>query len=257
MVFQAPNPFPTMSIYDNVAAGLNLNAGRVKKSDKDEVVERSLRGAHLWEEVKDRLDKPGSGPLRRPAAAALHRPRDRGRARGAADGRALLGARPGRDARDRGPDRRAEEQVHDRDRHPQHAAGGARQRHHRVLQPRGDRQARPPGRDRPDREDLHQPRPSRRPRTTSAGGSADARRSSASRIPGGARAASRRSALGGLDLVSGALDRAIEAVEHQDVELAELVDRRRRPSSTAATSRSTRRSSRCSPRRRRWRPTCA
>ena len=61
MVFQSPNPFPTMSIYDNVAAGLNLNAGRMKKSEKDGVVERSLRGAHLWEEVKDRLDKPGSG----------------------------------------------------------------------------------------------------------------------------------------------------------------------------------------------------
>jgi phosphate transport system ATP-binding protein len=61
MVFQQPNPFPTMSIYDNVAAGLNLNAGRVKKSEKDAVVERSLRGAHLWNEVKDRLDKPGSG----------------------------------------------------------------------------------------------------------------------------------------------------------------------------------------------------
>ncbi len=61
MVFQSPNPFPTMSVYDNVAAGLNLNAGRVKKSEKDAVVERSLRGAHLWNEVKDRLDKPGSG----------------------------------------------------------------------------------------------------------------------------------------------------------------------------------------------------
>jgi phosphate transport system ATP-binding protein len=60
MVFQSPNPFPTMSIYDNVAAGLNLNAGRVKKSEKDSIVERSLRGAHLWNEVKDRLDKPGS-----------------------------------------------------------------------------------------------------------------------------------------------------------------------------------------------------
>jgi phosphate transport system ATP-binding protein len=60
MVFQSPNPFPTMSIYDNVAAGLNLNAGRVKKSEKDTIVERSLRGAHLWNEVKDRLDKPGS-----------------------------------------------------------------------------------------------------------------------------------------------------------------------------------------------------
>ncbi len=61
MVFQQPNPFPTMSIYDNVAAGLNLNAARVKKSEKDAIVERSLRGAHLWNEVKDRLGKPGSG----------------------------------------------------------------------------------------------------------------------------------------------------------------------------------------------------
>jgi phosphate transport system ATP-binding protein len=61
MVFQQPNPFPTMSIYDNVAAGLNLNSGRISKSAKDEVVERSLRGAHLWDEVKERLEKPGSG----------------------------------------------------------------------------------------------------------------------------------------------------------------------------------------------------
>jgi phosphate transport system ATP-binding protein len=61
MVFQAPNPFPTMSIYENVAAGLTLNARRMRKAEKDEVVERSLRGAHLWDEVKDRLDKPASG----------------------------------------------------------------------------------------------------------------------------------------------------------------------------------------------------
>jgi phosphate transport system ATP-binding protein len=61
MVFQQPNPFPTMSIYDNVAAGLNLTARKVPKREKDAIVERSLRGAHLWEEVKDRLDKPGSG----------------------------------------------------------------------------------------------------------------------------------------------------------------------------------------------------
>jgi phosphate transport system ATP-binding protein len=60
MVFQQPNPFPTMSIYDNVAAGLNFNAGKVSKAEKDEVVERSLRGAHLWDEAKDRLDRPGS-----------------------------------------------------------------------------------------------------------------------------------------------------------------------------------------------------
>ena len=60
MVFQRPNPFPTMSIYDNVAAGLRLNAKKIKKADLDDLVERSLRGANLWNEVKDRLDKPGS-----------------------------------------------------------------------------------------------------------------------------------------------------------------------------------------------------
>jgi len=61
MVFQAPNPFPTMSVYENAAAGLTLNRRGIKKAEKDEIVERSLRGAHLWEEVKDRLDRPGSG----------------------------------------------------------------------------------------------------------------------------------------------------------------------------------------------------
>ncbi len=61
MVFQAPNPFPTMSVYENVAAGLTLNRRGISKLEKDEIVERSLRGAHLWEEVKDRLDRPGSG----------------------------------------------------------------------------------------------------------------------------------------------------------------------------------------------------
>jgi phosphate transport system ATP-binding protein len=60
MVFQRPNPFPTMSIYDNVAAGLRLN-GLKHKGDMDNLVENSLRGANLWEEVKDRLKKPGSG----------------------------------------------------------------------------------------------------------------------------------------------------------------------------------------------------
>ncbi|MEZ0491383.1 phosphate ABC transporter ATP-binding protein PstB [Kineococcus sp. TBRC 1896] len=61
MVFQRPNPFPTMSIYENVAAGVRLNAKRMRKKDLDELVERSLRGANLWTEVKDRLDKPGLG----------------------------------------------------------------------------------------------------------------------------------------------------------------------------------------------------
>jgi phosphate transport system ATP-binding protein len=61
MVFQRPNPFPTMSIYDNVIAGNRLNNRRMKKSESDELVEKSLRGANLWNEVKDRLDRPGSG----------------------------------------------------------------------------------------------------------------------------------------------------------------------------------------------------
>jgi phosphate transport system ATP-binding protein len=60
MVFQRPNPFPTMSIYDNVVAGLRL-AGVRRRRDLDEVVEKSLRGANLWNEVKDRLNKPGAG----------------------------------------------------------------------------------------------------------------------------------------------------------------------------------------------------
>jgi phosphate transport system ATP-binding protein len=58
MVFQKPNPFPTMSIFDNVAAGLRLTG---RRADLKERVESSLRGAGLWEEVKDRLSKPGIG----------------------------------------------------------------------------------------------------------------------------------------------------------------------------------------------------
>ena len=60
MVFQKPNPFPTMSIYDNVAAGLKLN-GVKDRQLIDEIVKESLQGAGLWEEVKNELDKPGMG----------------------------------------------------------------------------------------------------------------------------------------------------------------------------------------------------
>ena len=61
MVFQRPNPFPTMSIRDNVLAGVKLNNTRMSKSDGDALVEKSLQGANLWNEVKDRLHLPGSG----------------------------------------------------------------------------------------------------------------------------------------------------------------------------------------------------
>jgi len=59
MVFQRPNPFPTMSIYENVVAGARLNSKRMPRSEADAIVERSLQGANLWNEVKDRLTKPG------------------------------------------------------------------------------------------------------------------------------------------------------------------------------------------------------
>ena len=61
MVFQRPNPFPTMSIRENVLAGVKLNNRKISKSDTDDLVEWALRGANLWNEVKDRLDNPGIG----------------------------------------------------------------------------------------------------------------------------------------------------------------------------------------------------
>jgi phosphate transport system ATP-binding protein len=60
MVFQRPNPFPTMSIYDNVVAGLRLNRVR-KKSILDDACEKALQSANLWEEVRQRLNRPGAG----------------------------------------------------------------------------------------------------------------------------------------------------------------------------------------------------
>jgi phosphate transport system ATP-binding protein len=60
MVFQRPNPFPTMSIQDNVIAGYKLNGIRLKKSEKNDIVEQSLRDVALWEEVKDSLIKKGT-----------------------------------------------------------------------------------------------------------------------------------------------------------------------------------------------------
>src|ERR1700680_5285983 len=62
MVFQKPNPFPTMSIYDNVAAGLELN-GFSNRKQLDEVVEKSLNNAALWDEVKDSLHKQSGAGL--------------------------------------------------------------------------------------------------------------------------------------------------------------------------------------------------
>jgi phosphate ABC transporter, ATP-binding protein len=60
MVFQRPNPFPTMSIYENVIAGYKLNGIKLKRSERDEIVETSLKNVTLWDEVKNSLHKKGN-----------------------------------------------------------------------------------------------------------------------------------------------------------------------------------------------------
>ena len=114
MVFQEPNPFPK-SIFDNVAYGPRL-LGVKKKSVLDEIVERSLRDASLWDEVSGDLNKSGFGAIRRATAAALHRARDRGRARCHPDGRALFRARPDRDPAHRRTDAGTAKRLHHRHR---------------------------------------------------------------------------------------------------------------------------------------------
>ena len=137
MVFQKPNPFPAMSIRDNVLAGLKLT--RIRCTDKEALVEQSLRRASLWKEVRDRLDQPGGGPVGWPAAAALHRPVAGRRPERAVDGRALLGPRPDLDPTGRGDHRRAARRGHHRHRHPQHAAGPPGLGPLRLLPGRGER----------------------------------------------------------------------------------------------------------------------
>ena len=81
MVFQKPTPFP-MSIYENIAFGIRLYE-KLPRAEVDARVENALRRAALWDEVKDKLDAERARPVRRPAAAAVHRPHRGGEARGA------------------------------------------------------------------------------------------------------------------------------------------------------------------------------
>ena len=122
MVFQKPNPFPK-SIFDNVAYGPRIHGLASSKVELEEIVHTSLEKAGLWSEVKDRLQRARNRPLRRPAAAPVHRARHRRQPGGDPHGRALLGARPDRHGQDRGADRRASPEFLHRDRHPLHAAG--------------------------------------------------------------------------------------------------------------------------------------
>src|SRR5436190_23588722 len=154
-------------------------------------------------------------PVRRAAAAPLHRAGPRGRARSPADGRALLRPRPGGHPQDRGAHRSAQAAGHDRGCYAQHAAGGPGRRHDRLH---AERRA---GRGRPDGEDVHEP--GRR-----ANGAVRDREVRLMEIE--TRHEYREElerlearALDGLDLVVAALDRTVEAIQHQDIELAELV----------------------------------
>ena len=163
MVFQKSNPFPK-SIYENVAYGPRV-AGERDRARLDDLVERCLKQAALWDEVKDRLARQRAGTVRRAAAAAVHRPGAGDRPGSAADGRA--GQRLDPKSTQAIEDLIAElkRQLHDRHRHAQHAAGGPRVRPDRVLL-RG-----PADRGRPDRADLPPARARSRPKTTSPAGS--------------------------------------------------------------------------------------
>ena len=214
MVFQKPNPFPTMSVFDNVTAGLRLTgASRGEMEDRGR---EALVGAGLWDEVKDRLKAPGAGlsggqQQRLCIARAL-----------AVEPEVLLMDEPC-SALDPVATLKIEEligelkqRVHDRHRHPQHAAGGAGRRHHRLH---AERRA---GRGRPDRQALHQPR--RRPHR--AVRDREVRLMSPTRPGPSTRrswSGSRRAPSTASTWSARRCERTLEAVEHQDVELAQLV----------------------------------
>ena len=123
MVFQRPNPFPSMTIAQNVLAGLRLSGSKV--SNRDALVKDCLERAGLWREARN---SPQSGRRRAlgwTAATSVHRPGPGRPPQGPAHGRALFGPRPDLHRCYRGDDQGAQPRAHHRDRHPQHATGPA------------------------------------------------------------------------------------------------------------------------------------
>ena len=130
MVFQKPTPFP-MTIYDNIAFGIRLYE-KLPKSEMDARVESALEPRRAVERSQGQAERERLEPVGGPAAALVHRPH-----RGDQPGsdpvrRAGVRSRSDLDRQDRGIDRRIVRRLHDRDRHPQHAAGGALLAIHRL-----------------------------------------------------------------------------------------------------------------------------
>ena len=147
MVFQKPTPFP-MSIYDNIAFGIRLyeklSAQRARGARRTGAAPRGAVGRGQGQAPAER-----PRPLGRPAAAALHRPRRSRSSPRSCCSTSRLGARSDLDAEDRGADRRAQVGLLHRDRHAQHAAGGAQLGLHRLHVSRRAHRVRR------DRDDLH------------------------------------------------------------------------------------------------------
>ena len=171
MVFQKANPFPTMSVYDNVARRAEADrAHGAAAGSADDLVEQQPAQRRAVGRGEGAARHAGLLAVRRPAAAALHRPRPRGAPRRAAHGRAVLGARPDLDPPGRGDHPGDRRRGHGRDRHPQHAAGPAGLRPVRVL-PRRRGPARPHRRAGRRPPTSSRTRATSAPPTTSTGGS--------------------------------------------------------------------------------------
>ena len=210
---------------------------------------------------KDKLRPERPRPVGRAAAAPVHRARDRGQARGHPPRRAVLGARPDLDRQDRGADRRAEGRLHDRDRHPQHAAGGARLAVHRLhVSGRADRVRRDRRRSSPTRASddpgLHH-RPLRLRSRRMAEIDVHAQRAHRPRPS----TSEMNELTGNIVEMGGLAERqladAVEALSARDIELAARVIDRDDPRRRRSRSRSTTPRSACSRPASRWRSTCA